>query len=225
MTNAEFIGNWMREAGNVVSGGARKHRHGLHKRYGNLSATWFTAPRISNSNGAYDQWGELESYRARLALLVRDRHTGIFELLLNSQIYSKTTAAHMWETKWALDAETRVKSIGLYEVPLGAECGNGVTHRFHEKVSQFVLDGAKLKLADMRAWKKGTHFTTIEGFMLHTNRMGKQMIGTIERPDMAPTAEKAVSEWQYLMLIADQILAVSDKSKVKNMLNAHLALI
>lgn len=226
MTNSEFIGNWIVEANNVVSGGARKHRYGVHKNYGNLSFTWFTETRIAvHPLEQYEQWGELESYNARLALLVRDRHTGNFELLLNSEIWGPTTAAHMWETKWALDAATDLKSIGLYEIPLGIEHANGVTSRFDSTVSKFVLDGAAYKIDCLRAFKKGTRYETIRSQMHHINKMGKQMIGTIIRPDMGPYAEKAVDDWEYLMDIADQVLYSTPKSKVKNVIKAHLALI
>tara|TARA_R110002167_G_C12617984_1_gene646511 strand:+ start:32 stop:712 length:681 start_codon:yes stop_codon:yes gene_type:complete len=226
VTNSEFIGNWIAEANNVVSGGARKHRYGVHKNYGNLSFTWFTEPRIAvHPSERQEEWGELESYNARLALLVKDRATGKFELLLNSEIYSPTTAAHMWETKWALDSATKLKSIGLYEIPLGSKHASGVTSRFDVRISDHVIMEAKIRFRDMNRIKPNTHFNSITAIMHEINRTGKRLIHTISTSNPSDSETKAVSMWQHLMGIATQIIDHTPRAKVKNVIKAHLALI
>ena len=226
MTNSEFIGNWIAEANNVVRGGARKHRYGVHKNYGNLSFTWFTEARTAvHPNERQEEWGELESYNARLALLVKDRVTGKFELLLNSEIYSPTTAAHMWETKWALDSATKLKSIGLYEIPLGSKHASGVTSRFDVRISDYVIMEAKIRFRDMNRIKPNTHFNSITAIMHEINRTGKRLIHTISTGNPSDSETKAVSMWNQLMGIATQIIDHTPRAKVKNVIKAHLALI
>jgi len=226
MTNSEFIGNWIAEANNVVSGGARKHRYGVHKNYGNLSFTWFTETRIAvHPSERQEEWGELESYNARLALLVKDRVTGKFELLLNSEIYSPTTRDHMWETKWALDSATKLKSIGLYEIPLGSKHASGVTSRFDVRISDYVIMEAKKRFRDMNRITPNVRFNTITGMMLEINRTGERLIHTISTGNPSDSESEAVSKWQHLMGIATQIIDHTPKPKIKNVIKAHLALI
>ena len=226
MTNSEFIGNWIAEASNVVSGGARKHRYGAHKKYGTLSFTWFTEARTAvHPNERQEEWGELESYNARLALLVKDRVTGKFELLLNSEIYSRTTADHMWETKRALSGTIKLKSIGLYEIPLGIKYASGVTSRFDVRITDYVQEEAGKRLRNLKHIPPNTRFNTITGMMLEINRTGKRLIHTITTSNPTDAEVKAVATWKYLMGIATQIIDHTPRAKVKNVIKAHLALI